>query len=256
MSIPSLSLEGKVAIVTGARWGIGREIALGFAEAGADVAIADITVEDGLLDDVAERIRKLGRRSLAIQTDIRHKTEVDNLVQRVSDEFGAIDILINNAAVRMMELVHELPEDNWDKVIDTNLKGYLLCCQAVSKKMIEQKTGNIINMASVVGIQVSGPGRGAYDVAKAGTIILTHDLAWELGKYNIRVNALAPNLVKTEFNVERRRDPEYLKRMTDRIPMGRIAETSDIVGPALFLASEASGYITGHTLVVDGGLLA
>lgn len=253
MSIPSFSLKGKVAIVTGGRKGIGRAIALAFAEAGADVAVGDQMAEDSELGAVAREIQRLGRRSLAIPADVTRRTDVDNLVQRVTDEFHTIDILVNNAAIIIAEPLFEALEDNWDSVIDTDLKGYFLCAQAAAKKMIAQKKGSIINIASIGGLQGSKTGLGAYNIAKAGVIMLTRELAWDLGKYNIRVNGIAPGVVRAETSRAIWSDPELLKQREAIIPLGRIAETSDIVGPALFLASEASGHITGHTIVVDGG---
>lgn len=253
MSIPDFSLKGKVAIVTGGRRGIGEAIALAFAEAGADVVVCARVVEDGLLGAVAEKIRKLGRRSLAIQTDIAKKTDVDNLVQQVMDEFGGIDILVNNAAIDIRAPLLELSEDDWDRMIDINLKGYYLCSQAVGKRMVEQKKGNIINMASQLAFKAWAK-MGAYCITKAGVVMLTRVLARELGTYGIRANAIAPSSVKTEFSRPTWSDPEALKRIESAIPLGgRLAEPNDIVGAALFLASDASSYITGHTILVDAG---
>ncbi len=255
MSIPSLSLEGKVAIVTGSKRGIGKAIALAFAEAGADVALCSRVVEDGLLEAVAKEIQEFGRRSLAIQADIARKTDVDNMVQRVIDEFGAIDILVNNAAVVVEAPLLEFSEEDWDTTMDTDLKGYFLCCQAVGKRMVERKKGNIINMASKAGLKPRET-NGVYAVAKAGVIMLTRALARELASYHIRVNAIAPYWVKTESAVADFNNPEFVKMMVATTPLGYLSEPSDIVGSALFLASDASSYITGHTLLVDGGGLA
>lgn len=253
--IPTFSLEGKVAVITGGRRGIGRAIAIAFAEAGADVAVCDLIVEDGELEVVAKEIQRLGRRSIAIRTDITKKTDVDNLTQRVIDEFGVIDILVNNAAVFLLAPLLETSEDDWDLIIDTNLKGYYLCCQAAGKKMIERRRGNIINMASRAALKAQIE-RGAYSVAKAGVVMLTRVVAVELARYNIRVNAIAPGMVKTERLLPFWSNSEYLKQREAEIPLGRVAEPSDIIGAALFLASDASAYVTGHTIVVDGGSLA
>lgn len=253
MGIPSFSLEGKVAIVTGSRRGIGKAIALTFAEAGADVGVCDQVVEDGLLGATAEEIRNLGRRSLAIQADICRKADVDNLVERVVDEFGSIDILVNNAAIDIRAPLVELSEDDWDKVIDVNLKGCFLCSQAVGKRMVKVKKGNIINIASQLAFR-SLPGMGAYCISKAGVVMLTRVLARELGSHNIRANAIAPSLVSTELGRATWSNPEILKKRLAAIPLwGRMAEPDDIVGAALFLASGASSYITGHTILVDAG---
>lgn len=255
MSIPNFSLAGEVAIVTGSRRGIGRTIALAFAEAGANVAICDLVVEDGQLEAVAEEIQRLGCRSLAIQADTSKKVDVNNLVQKVVDQFGVIDILVNNAGIMIKSPLLEMPENDWDRLMSVDLKGYYLCSQAVGRKMIEQKKGKIINITSQYAFKVT-PGMGVYSIAKAGVVMLTRVLAQELGSYRIRANAIAPCLVKTEFSRPSWSDPEYLKQVEATIPLGRVAETTDLVGAALFLASEASCYVTGHTILVDGGTLA
>ncbi|MBA7466086.1 2-dehydro-3-deoxy-D-gluconate 5-dehydrogenase [subsurface metagenome] len=253
MSIPNLSLEGQVAIVTGGGTGIGRSIALEFAKAGADVVVASRRLP--VLEEVGREVTVLGKRSLAVQTDISRKTDVDNLVQRVMDKFGVIDILLNNVGVVIRHPLLEASEDDWDQTMNIDLKGYFLCCQAVGKKMVERKKGNIINIASTAGFRVAG-NRTAYSIAKAGVVMLTRCLAVELGSYNIRVNAIAPGLVRTEMSEVIWSDPERLKEEVAGIPLGRVAEPSDIASVALFLASDASRHITGDTIVVDGGGLA
>jgi NAD(P)-dependent dehydrogenase (short-subunit alcohol dehydrogenase family) len=250
--VGSSPLSGRVAVVTGGRRGIGRAIALALAQAGADVALGDRTVDDGQLEAAAAEIKKLGRRALALQVDITKKTEVDNFVQAVVAEFGAIDILVNNAAMNIRAPLLELGEDGWDKVIDTDLKGCFLCAQAVGRVMVEQRRGNIVNIASTAAKHPT-PEMGAYCIAKAGVVMLTGVLAVELAQYNIRVNAVAPSMVKTKFSQPLWSDPETLKEIEAGIPLGRMAEPGDIVGSVLFLASDAAGYITGHTIVVDGG---
>lgn len=252
MGIPSLALPGKVAVVTGGRRGIGKAIALALAEAGADIAICDRTIEDGQLNAVADEVKKLGRRSLALQADSTKKTDVDNFVQKVMAEFGAIDILVNNAAMNIRGGLLELAEESWDKIIDTDLKGYYLCAQAVGSVMVEQKRGTIINIASTAAMWAVVE-MSAYCIAKAGVVMMTKVLALELAPHDIRVNAIAPSMVKTRFSEPLWRDPKDLREIEAGIPLGRVAETSDIIGSALFLASEASSYITGHTIVVDGG---
>ncbi len=253
MSMPSFSLEGQVAIITGGGTGIGRSIALEFAKAGADVVVASRRLS--VLEEVAEEVRSLGRRSLAVPADITNKVDVDNMVQRVMDEFGVIDILVNNAGTIVRASLLEHSEEDWDAVLDTNLKGYYLCSQAVGKRMVEQKRGNIINIASLRAI-TAAPGRASYCVSKAAVIMLTRVLALELVSYKIRANAIAPGWVKTNINKVLWDDPETYKQIADPIPMGRWAEPSDIASVALFLASDASSYMTGSTIVVDGGLLA
>ena len=253
MGTPSLSLEGQVAIVTGGGTGIGRGIALEFAKAGADVVVGSRKLAN--LEKVAEEVRALGKHSLAVSVDITKKTEVDNMVQRVMDEFGVIDILVNNAGTIVRASLLEHSEEDWDRVLDTDLKGCYLCSRAVGKRMVEQKRGNIINIASIRSI-AAGTGRASYCVSKAAVLMLTKVLALELVSYNIRVNAIAPGWVKTELTKVQWSDPETYKEITDPIPMGRWAEPSEIASVALFLASDASSYMTGHTIVVDGGFLA
>jgi len=253
MSIPNLSLEGRVAIVTGGGTGIGRSIALRFAEAGANVVVASRKLAN--LGKVAEEVRALGRHSLAVPTDITQKADVDKMVQKTMDEFGTIDILVNDAGILVRAPLLEHSEEDWDRVTDTNLKGYYLCSQAVGKKMVDQKKGNIINIASVRGISAAA-GRASYCITKAGVVMLTRVLALELADYNIRVNAIAPGWVKTNLNKPLWSDPKIFKQITAEIPMGRWAELSEIANVALFLASDASSYVTGHTLAADGGLLA
>jgi NAD(P)-dependent dehydrogenase (short-subunit alcohol dehydrogenase family) len=246
------SLAGRVAIVTGGRRGIGRAIALALAEAGADVALGDRVVDDGELEAVAVEIKRRGRRSLAVQVDITRKADVDNLVQKTLAELGTIDILVNNAAMNIRAPLLELNEEGWDRVIDTDLKGYYLCSQAAGKIMVKQKRGDIINIASTAAMYTA-PEMGAYCIAKAGVVMLTRILAVELAPYNIRVNAVAPSMVKTKFSQPLWSDTATLQEIEAGIPLGRLAEPKDIVGSVLFLASEASAYITGHTIVVDGG---
>lgn len=251
MGVSIFSLEGKVALVTGGRRGLGKAIGLAFAEAGADVAVCDIVMEDGELEAVAEEIRKLGRRSLAVKTDVTKKTEVDNLVQRVEDELGPIDILLNNAGIGSSTPLIETSEEEWHKVIDTDLTSCYLCSQAVAKRMIERKRGNIISMSSGSGLR-GWDTKNTYNIAKAGVIMLTKVLARDLGKHNIRVNAIAPTRVLTPMTQAGVGDSKAAAAEAARIPLGRIAETSDLVGPAIFLASDAASYISGHTVVVDG----
>jgi len=254
VNIHDLSLKGKVAIVTGGRHGIGRAIALAFAEAGADIVVCDL-VEDGKLETVAGEVESLGRRCLAVRTDVTRKSDVDNLVSSVMNEFSVIDILVNNAGVCIRERLLDHSEEDWDTVIDTNLKGCYLCSQAVGKRMVDQKKGNIINITSNIGI-LPAQNRGAYCISRAGIIMLTKVLALELGSYDIRVNAIAPGWVKTKFTEVLWSNPEIFNRVTTASLMGRWGETSDIASAALFLASDVSSYITAQTIVADGGLTA
>jgi NAD(P)-dependent dehydrogenase (short-subunit alcohol dehydrogenase family) len=256
MSIPNLLLGGKIALVTGSRRGLGKAIALALAEAGANVAVCDRVEEKGDLTGVYGAIRGFGRHSLAVRVDLTHKAEVENLIRQVETELGGIDILVNNAGGRagLSPLLHETSEEDWQSVMDNNLKAAFFCSQATAKGMIERKRGNILNMASAAGMKAFTK-RGSYNIAKAGIIMLTRNLAWDLGKYNIRVNALAPSQALTE-RVRTRMDPETRKKAEKSYPLRRLAAVEEVLGPVLFLVSDASSYITGHTLVMDGGLLA
>jgi NAD(P)-dependent dehydrogenase (short-subunit alcohol dehydrogenase family) len=252
---PEFLVTDKVAIVTGSRRGIGKATALALAEAGSNVAICDAVADDGQLDAVAEEIRGLGRRSLSAQVDISRRADVENLVEKVMNEFGRIDILVNNAGILIKSLFLDMSDTDWDKLISTNLKGCYLCSQAVGRKMVDQKGGVIINVASQYAFKVT-PGMGGYSIAKAGVAMLTRVLARELGPYGVRANAVAPGLARTDFSKASWSDPQFLKQYEASVPLGRIAETDDLTGAILFLASEASRYVTGHTILVDGGALA
>ncbi|MFC1914655.1 SDR family NAD(P)-dependent oxidoreductase [Chloroflexota bacterium] len=263
MNKPDFSLKGKVAIVTGARRGFGKGTALTLADAGADVAVCDLVVDDGELESVAQEIKTLGRHSLAIETDIRKKSDVENMIKRVVDEFDTIDILVNNAAITHIEPFLELAEDDWDNVIDTDLRGYFLCSQAAGRIMARNKRGTIINMSSIMGVKYGKfgwkwtkfEGITAYAVAKAGVIMLTRATAWELAKYNIRVNCIAPSDGKAPISAASW-DAKWEEDFASYIPLGRVSESKDIAATALFLASDACTFINGQTIVLDGGLMA
>jgi len=253
MSVEKFNLKGKVALVTGGSRGIGKAIALAFAEAGADVAVASLTQKK--LEETAAEIRKLGRRSIAIKADTSKKADVERMTRRVLDEFGVLDILVNNAGIIIRGPILEFAEEDWDKLMDIDLKGYFLCAQAVGKVMAGQKKGNIINITSQYAYRVT-PGFGVYAVAKAGIVMLTRALAQELSSYSVRVNAIGPGLIKTDFSKASWSNPDFLKKYEASMPLGRVGYTDDIIGSALLLASDASSYISGHTIVIDGGALA
>jgi NAD(P)-dependent dehydrogenase (short-subunit alcohol dehydrogenase family) len=278
MSIIDLfSLRGRVALVTGARRGIGRAIAILFAEAGADVAVCDINAEDGELNNVVETIVNYRRRGLAVQADVSKNEQVLAMVDKVQNELGPLDILINNAAFTDMSSLSNFYE-YWDRAIDVNLNGCKICSMAAAGGMIERKKGNIINIASVAGFRGEDAGmkilidsRKAsgqmpdtllqammprpYNVSKAAIIMLTRVLAKQLAPH-IRVNAVAPGSTKTDLVQSVISQPDLLKRWEAEVPMERMAEPSEIASAVLFLASDAASYVTGHTLIVDGGFLA
>ena len=265
MDLSRFSLEGRVAVVTGAGGllGMGRATALAFADAGADVAVSDLIVkaENWDLEDTAEEIRKLGRRSLAVQADVTKEVEVDSLVKKVVQEFGTIDILANVAGVPANAPLMDMTRDLWDKGLDVNLRSVLLCCQAVGKIMMEHKRGSIINWSSLAALRMGG--LSVYGIAKIGIMHLTGWVARELAPYNIRCNAIAPGLIRTDFGfvgVHGIREGAPRPRIDDderekTIPLGRIGDSSDVADVALFLASDASRYVTGHTIPVDGGIM-
>lgn len=254
--MPDFSLKDRVAIITGGRRGVGKAIALCFAGAGADVVVCDRVIDDGELEKAAEEIRALGRKSLALKVDITVKSDVDAMVDRVVKDFGTIDILVNNAATNIAIPLLELREDGLDRIINTNLKGYFLCCQAVGKVMVEKEKGVVINMSSTAALS-GDVNMSVYSATKAGVKMLTQSLALEWAPYNIRVNAIGPGMVKTKFSEPLWRDLDVLKKIEADIPLHhRLAEPEEIVGAALFLASDAASYITGQTIYIDAGTSA
>ncbi len=267
MGLSDFSLQGKVAIVVGARRGMGRAFALGFAEAGADVVVTDLKEGDGHLAKTADQIREMGCRSLVVQADMSSSADVDNLVQKTMDEFGTIDILANVAVMYHGSSLLNLDEEGWDLLTDVNLKGYWLTCKAVAPIMQKNKRGSIINMTSRGGLKAHGEKHmGNYSVTKAGIAMMTRQLARLLGPDNVRVNAIAPSLVRpdpprvfdftTPDNLE---DPEVASAWLQGpagIPLGRMAEPEEMANAAVFLASDAASYVSGAVLCVDGGDMA
>lgn len=244
-------LTDKVAIITGGGTGIGRAIALEFARAGANSTIASRNL--GNLEKVAEEVKSMGKRCLAIATDIRIPEQVDKMVQQTVNEFGRVDIMVNNAGASFMCPVDDLSPNGWDAIVNINLKGTFLCSKAAGKVMIQQKAGKIINITSVAGIDGS-PLMAHYGAAKAGVVDFTKSLAIEWAKHNITVNAIAPGLIETEgVKAQMELDPDGVKEILERVPLGRYGQPEEIAYAAIFLASEASSFITGETLVVRGG---
>jgi len=244
------SLEGKIALITGGSRGIGRATALGLARAGADIAIASRNLPD--LEKVAEEIRELGGRALAVAAHVGRMEDINNLVTRVREEFGRIDILVNNAGANpTMDSALEIEERTWDAIMNVNLKGLFFLSQAVAKVMKEQGGGCIINVASAAGIRPHM--LPIYSISKAATIMATKVMALEWAKYGIRVNAVAPGLVKTRFSKALWSNKQTLESMLGRIAMRRFAEPEEIVGAMVYLASDASQFVTGAIVSVDGG---
>jgi NAD(P)-dependent dehydrogenase (short-subunit alcohol dehydrogenase family) len=244
-------LTDKVAIITGGGTGIGRAIATEFARAGADSTIASRNLDN--LEKVADEVKSMGRRCLPIATDVRIPEQVDNMVQKTVDEFGRIDIMVNNAGASFLCPVEDMSPNGWDAIININLKGTFLCSKAAGKVMIQQEAGKIINITSVAGIDGS-PLMSHYGAAKAGVVDFTKSLAMEWAKHNIMVNAIAPGLIETEgVKVQMELDPEGVKETLERVPLGRYGQPEEIAYVVVFLASEASSFITGETLVAKGG---
>lgn len=237
-------------VLTGATGGLGRPIVRAFAQAGADVAVCDLN--DAALKSVADEIQGFGGRVLTAKVDLCVQQEVESFVKSVCANFDKIDVLVNlvGGIIRKPSLDYPLAE--WERIMDINLKACWLCCQAVGKVMIQQKRGRIINFSSNAGLH-GLPGYPAYSPAKAGVIALTRGLAVEWGPLGICTNALAPGFTNTPFNAEVLSDPARVQRILARMPLGQVLPDDALVGPTLFLASEAARWINGHTLNVDSG---
>ena len=276
MSLSDFSLIGKKALVIGARRNMGKAFALGLAEAGADVAVSDVNLESGQLQAVADEIQEMGRKSLALKADISNQEDVKKLVKRVVKEFGTIDILMNVAVMYHSRSMVDLDEDSWDKLTDVNLKGYWLMIQEVSPIMMKQKSGSIINLTSRGGLKAHADKMmGNYAIVKSGIAMMTRQYSRYLGPYNIRVNAIAPSLVEWEefpgqedLKKKEKASQKEKKEITEEqkfeawltgpqnLPLGRVATFEEMANAAVFLASDASSYVTGTILNVDGGYMA
>lgn len=265
MNLSQFSLEGRVALVTGAGGvlGMGRATALAFAEAGADVAVSDLVIkaENWDLEGTANEVRKLGRRCIAVPADVTKESDIANLVNKTVQEFGTIDVLANVAGIPANAPLMQMTRQVWYKGFDTNITSVLLLCQMVGKVMMEHKRGSIINWSSSAAFTMGS--LSIYGITKIGIMHLTGWVARELAPYNVRCNAIAPGLIRTDFgavgvqgfkedNLQSRR-VNYAER-SKTIPLGRYGESSEVADLALFLASDASKYITGQTIRIDGGI--
>ncbi len=251
---PLFSLEGNVAVVTGAGGGIGRAAAAALAEAGADLALVGRNIEK--LETAAADVRKTGRRALVVDADVTDEAQVNNACRRVVAEFDRADVLFNNAGITSPKLLADLPLDEWRRINDVNLTGAFLCSRAFAEPMIKGRHGRIINMGSIL----SGRGmatRTAYCASKAGLANFGAALAFELGPSGITVNTIGATVIVTDLNRELvRTQPQLYQRVRDRSAIGRLGEIEDVIGVLVFLASPAARFITGQTIYVDGGYTA
>jgi 2-dehydro-3-deoxy-D-gluconate 5-dehydrogenase len=245
------SLEGKVALVTGASRGIGRAVAVGLARAGADVAVVS---RGEPVEEAAAMIRQLGRRAIALREDLTEVDTAARVVEQTVKSMGRLDILVNNAGTTRRAPCEQFSDTHWHEVMNLNLDAVFRLCRQAGRVMLEQGYGKIINVASLMSFQ-GGLTIPAYTASKHAVAGLTKSLANEWASRGITVNALAPGYVKTEVTAPLQNDPERRPDIDKRIPQGRWAEPEDMVGPVLFLASDASAYVQGHVLVVDGGWL-
>jgi NAD(P)-dependent dehydrogenase (short-subunit alcohol dehydrogenase family) len=251
MSHPYFDLDGKVAVVIGGTSGIGLSIALGLAEAGADVI--PTSRRGDKVKDAVKAVESKGRRSLAMAIDATRRKEVEKLASAVMKEFGRIDILVNSAGTLWVGPFAEMPENEYERVMDVNLRATVLTCQIIGKVMIEQKGGKIVNISSMAALW-GQPDILPYCMSKGGIAQLTKGLAVEWARYNIQVNDIAPGLFITPLSEEVFTDPVVNKRLKEKTPMGRLGELDELQGAAVFLASRASDFITGESIRVDGGL--
>lgn len=244
-------LEGKTAIVTGGSRGIGEAIALRLAREGANVAVCASRSVDAA-EAVAEKIRALGQQAIAQQTDVSQSESVDTLIKTTLDAWGKIDILVNNAGITRDNLLMRMKEDEWDAVLDVNLKGAYHCIKAVTRSMMKARSGRIINVSSVVGL-MGNAGQINYAASKSGLIGLTKSVAKELASRNITANAVAPGFIPTDMTAKLKDDMQ--EQLIAQIPLGKLGSSEDIAAAVAFLASDDAAYITGQVIVVDGGMV-
>jgi gluconate 5-dehydrogenase len=252
-SLDLFRLDNQTAIVVGGAGGLGAAIARGLAEAGAAVAVADANA--GGAKQVADGLLAAGRRALAVAVDVADAGSVEAMAGEVESRLGPVDVLVNSAGITHRSPAAEFPEAQWHRVIAVNLTGVFLASQAVGRRMIARRRGRVINIASIAG-ELGLPGTIAYSASKGGVVQLTRALAVEWAPHNVRVNAIAPSWFSTNIGDLIHREPDYEARAMRRVPMGRMGQPDELVGAALYLASDASAMVTGHILAVDGGTLA
>ncbi|MFF2876384.1 SDR family NAD(P)-dependent oxidoreductase [Gottfriedia sp. NPDC057991] len=249
----NFNLTGRVAIVTGGSKGLGAGMALALARYGADIVVASRNASEGEL--ISKEIREMGRKSIAVAVDVQNVKSINQMVETVQREFGRIDILVNNAGVGSAKPALSITEEDWEHVLNTNLKGLFFCSQAVAKVMKEQNYGKIINISSVAGT-IGQNMLASYCASKAGVISLTRTLAKEWSSHNIYVNSIAPSYIKTSLNEAILSNEQFLNNILSQTPLKRLGEIEDLTGALILLASKASNYITGQTIYIDGGALA
>lgn len=251
----AFDLTGSVAVITGAGSGLGKAIAKALAQHGADVAVTELPGKTALAEETVGELLALGRRAQAIPLDVTDLVSIDALVPAVVGSLGRLDILVNNAGLNIQRQALEVTEEDWDRVLDVNLKGLFFCSQAAGRHMIEHGGGRIVNIASQMGL-VGYWRRAAYCSSKAGVVNLTRVLAIEWAKYGINVNAIAPTFVLTPLTAPMFEDADFKADVLARIPLGRLADPDDVANAAVYLASPAAKMVTGQTLAVDGGWTA
>ncbi|MDD5191000.1 MAG: SDR family NAD(P)-dependent oxidoreductase [Dehalococcoidales bacterium] len=282
VTVPGISLEGQVAVVTGARRGIGKDTALVLAAAGADVVVSDLVTEKGELDAVVAEIKAMGRKALGFKTDVRDRTQVDEMVKKTAEAFGRIDILVNNAGIGLPEGPHEpekfearqkemqehmaewtsakswvsrFNEENFEKILNTNLRSIMVCTRAVSDVMIKNNRGAIVNVSSIQSFDRGGSAGSPYSISKRGINMLTESLAVDLARHNIRVNAIAPGGIVTEMMRDFTERPQMRQMLESRMLLGGKLISPEPCGHlVLFLVSDLSKYVTGQIICVDAGL--
>ncbi len=245
-----MRLNGKVALITGGARGIGQAIAMTFAKEGADIVVADVNLE--IAQKTASEIEGLGRKALALEIDVTNYGLVEEGINKILDKMGKVDILVNNAGITKDNLILRMSQAEWDAVINVNLKGTFNCIKAVSRPMVKQKSGRIINIASIIGL-MGNPGQANYAASKAGIIALTKTVAKELASRNINANAVAPGFIQTEMTAKLPEDIK--KKMLEAIPLAKLGTPQDVANLCLFLASDESSYITGQVITIDGGMV-
>jgi len=254
-ALDSFLLHNKNVLITGGASGIGKAIAVLLANAGANLAIADLNLKAA--NDVVNDIKKMGKEAFPVKVDVSNNSDIEEMITTVKENFKGIDVLVNSAGISIRGPAEDVTLEDWNKVLNVNLRGAFFCCQKVGREMIKQKSGSIINIASMAGfISTKGRKISAYSASKGGLVMLTKNLATEWAEHNIRVNAVAPGNIETPLTEAWVADPIASSIALELTPIKRIAPPTEVAPSVLFLASDASSYITGHTLIVDGGYTA